>query len=443
MTSKTPQPVLSLTDCVCIIVGLVIGAGIFRLPSLVAAVLPDQHAFLLVWVLGGLISVIGALCYAEMATAFPSAGGEYHFLTRAYGTNIGFMFAWARITVIQSGSIALFAYVFGDYAAMLLPLGPHSAAIYAVGAIIALTGLNLMGLRATTTVQRALFIATLIGAGVVILTGFLPVAPPVPASAAVATDLTWAGFSSAMLLVLLTFGGWNEAAYISAEVRDGARNMIRALLISIALITAIYVGVNYAYLQVLGVSGVANSTAVAADVLHAAFGDVGAAVISAIIIVVVLDNTNITLFTGARSIYALGRDFPALRILDRWDTVRGVPVAGVLVQGAVALVIALVAAYTRRGLETVVDFLQPVFWTFFLLTGLALFMLRRGAPDAPRPFRVPFYPVLPALFCIMAAAMLWSAVAFTGRGALVGVGVLLLGLPVLLILRRFPSPSLT
>jgi APA family basic amino acid/polyamine antiporter len=157
----------------------------------------------------------------------------------------------------------------------------------------------------------------------------------------------------------------------------------------------------------------------------------------------VLDNTNITLFTGARSIYALGRDFPALRILDRWDTVRGVPVAGVLVQGAVALVIALVAAYTRRGLETVVDFLQPVFWTFFLLTGLALFMLRRGAPDAPRPFRVPFYPVLPALFCIMAAAMLWSAVAFTGRGALVGVGVLLLGLPVLLILRRFPSPSLT
>ncbi len=435
MSDGTPKQTLSLGDGVAMVVGLVIGAGIFRLPSVVAGILGREDIILLVWLLGGVVSLIGALCYAELTTAYPSAGGEYHFLSRAYGPNTGFMFAWARMTVIQSGSIALFAYVFGDYASQILSLGPFSSAIYAMVTIAALTGLNLAGMRQTKIFQNVMFVATMAGLLVLVVAGF--VAPSHEAPPPTETrEFSAAAFGSGMLLVLLTFGGWNEGAYISAEVRDRKRNMVRALLYSIGIITLIYVVVNFAYLRVLGAAGTAGSEAVAADVMRAVFGEPGAVVMTFIVLVVVLDNTNITLFTGARSNYALGHDFPLFKFLDRWDQVRGVPTYGVLMQSGIALAIVILAAFARQGVQTVIDYLQPVFWVFFLLTGMSLFVLRRREPNTERPFRVPLYPVTPALFCMTGAFMLYSSVTYTGRGALVGLGVLALGLPILVLARR-------
>lgn len=437
MKDGTPNKVLSLLDCVAIIVGLVIGTGIFSFPSIIAGVLGQPDAILMVWVAGGIVSAIGALCYAELATAYPSAGGEYHFLTRAYGPNVGFMFAWARMTVIQSGSIALFAYIFGDYATQILPLGPYSSALYAALTIVVLTVLNLAGIRQTANFQKILFVATLCGLGVLVLTGLLHGgAPAVSATETEASSLSMAGVGTAMLLVLLTFGGWNEAAYISAEVRDPTRNMVRALLIGIAIITALYLAVNVAYLAVLGPAGMAASNAIAADVMRAAFGEVGAVVMTLIVLVLILDNTHITLFTGARSAYALGQDFPLFRFLSHWDEAKGVPVRGVIFQCVVALLIVALGAFARQGVQTVVDYLQPVFWIFFFLTGISLFVLRVKDPATPRRFRVPLYPVTPALFCLTGAYMLYNSLAFTGRGALAGVIVLALGLPILVLARR-------
>ncbi len=434
--NNAPNKVLSLTDCVAIIVGLVIGAGIFSFPSIVAGVLGRPDAILLVWFAGGVVSMIGALCYAELATAYPSAGGEYHFLTRAFGPHVGFMFAWARLTVIQSGSIALFAYIFGDYATQLASLGPYSSALYAALTIVVLTGLNLAGVRETKTFQNILFVATLCGLGVLILVGIFGVeAAPAPSS--IPGSVSAAGVGTAMLFVLLAFGGWNEAAYISAEVKDPNRNMVRALLIGISIITVLYVAVNFAFLSVLGPEGMAASKAIAADVMRAAFGDVGAVIITLVILVLVLDNTNITLFTGARSAYALGHDFPLFGFLARWNSERGVPSRGVLFQSLIALLIVVFGAFSRSGVQTVVDFLQPVFWVFFFLTGVSLFVLRVRDPNTPRPFRVPLYPVTPALFCLTGAYMLYNSLAFTGRGALAGVVVLALGLPVLVLARRY------
>jgi amino acid transporter len=438
--NNAPSRVLSLTDCVAIIVGLVVGTGIFSFPAIVAGVLGQSDAIIMVWVAGGLVSIIGALCYAELATAYPSAGGEYHFLSRAYGPHVGFMFAWARLTVIQSGSIALFAYIFGDYATQILPLGTYSAALYAALTIVVLTGLNLTGIRQTATFQKLMFIATLCGLGVLIFAGLFGAESHVAVSEAPAT-LSAASIGTAMLLDLLTFGGWNEAAYISAEVQNPQRNMVRALLIGIAVITALYVAVNFAYLSVLGPEGMAASKTIAADVMRAAFGEVGAVVITFIVLILVLDNTHITLFTGARSAFALGNDFPLFRFLARWDEVRGVPTRGVLFQGGIALLIVAYGAFARSGLQTVVDFLQPVFWVFFFLTGVSLFVLRMRDPHAPRPFKVPLYPVTPALFCLTGAYMLYNSLAFTGSGALAGVVVLALGLPVLFLARRSKLPA--
>ncbi|MFN4088635.1 MAG: APC family permease [Alphaproteobacteria bacterium] len=448
MNAGKPRQVLSLFDAVAIIVGLVIGAGIFRLPSLVAMQIDSGWIIIGVWVLGGLISLIGALCFAELATAYPHPGGEYHYLTRAFGRDCGFMFAWARMSVVQTGSIALFAYIFGDYASELLPLGPHSSAIWAAGAVVCLTALNIAGVRQTKTVQNLLFAATLLGLSCIVVAGLLLLSPAGPSAApdlgsggGSSGGITGAAFGLAMVFVLLTYGGWNEAAYISAEVRDGRRNMVRALLIGIGLITLVYVAVNFVYVQVLGPAGMASSSAVARNVMDAAFGPAGSVFITVLIMLVVLTSLNVTIFTGARTNFALGRDFPLFGFLAQWSEKGSAPVRALLFQAAIALALVLLGAMRRDGFETMVEYLSPVFWLFFLLTGLALFVLRRRDPGRERPFRVPLYPVTPALFCVTCAYLLYSSLNYTGTGAFVGVAVLLLGLPLLFAARRSPAPA--
>ncbi len=168
-----PRQTLSVTDAVAIIVGIVIGAGIFRTPSIVAAATNSKSTFLLVWPLGGAISLVGALCYAELASAYPSSGGDYHYFRLSFGKWVAFLFAWARLTVIQTGSIVILAFVFGDYAAQLVPLGPHASAIYAAGSIIVLTVVNSLGVKQGTRTQNLLTGAKILGLVCVILVGIL------------------------------------------------------------------------------------------------------------------------------------------------------------------------------------------------------------------------------------------------------------------------------
>src|SRR5688572_1752628 len=225
----TPRARLTVLDAVALIVGIVFGIGIYKTPPLVAANVDSGLAFMALWVVGGFVTLVGALCYAELATAYPSAGGEYHFLNRAYGRSTAVLFAWARGTVVQTGAIALVAFVFGDYAAQLLPLGPHSSAIYAAIAVVGLSAINLIGTYQSTRAQHVLTIVELvtivivIGAAVTIGANSAPQGEPVDSSSAGSLGL-------AMVFVLLTFGGWNEAAYISAELRDARRNIPRVLV---------------------------------------------------------------------------------------------------------------------------------------------------------------------------------------------------------------------
>jgi len=431
-----PRPVLSLWDSVAITVGIVIGAGIFRLPSIVAGSLGSEWWIIAVWIAGGVISLIGALCFAELTTAYPSAGGEYHFLTRAYGPNVGFIFAWARMTVVQTGSIALLSYVFGDYAAQLLPLGDYGPSIYAGLVVIGLTALNVAGLRESKMMQNVLCSLSIIGLMILIVAGLTLTPAEAPVATAASEGISAAGLGTAMILVLLTYGGWNEAAYISAEVKDAKRNMVRALLLSIGIITLLYAAVNFVYIRALGVEGMANSTAMASDLMRSALGPAGAVVITVMICVMVLDSANATVFTGARTNFALGRDFKMFRYLARWDDRVNAPVRALIVQGAIALLLVVLGALDRQGVQTAVDYLSPVFWLFFLMTGASLFVLRAREPNTERPFRVPLYPITPALFCLVSAYMLYSSLSFTGNGALVGVAVLAAGIPFLILARR-------
>lgn len=431
-----PQAALKITDAIALTVGIVVGAGIFRTPSLVAANASSASAALSAWVLGGIVSLIGALCYAELATTYPHAGGDYHYLKRAYGERLSFLFAWARMSVIQTGSIALLAFVFGDYMARLFSLGECSSPIYAALIIIILTGLNIAGVRQGTAAQNLLTAIEVLGVVAVIIVGLWVVAP-VSEVAPPPTEATGgnASFGLIMVFVLLTYGGWNEAAYVSAELRDARKNMVRVLVSSIALITVLYVLINLAYLHALGLGGVAESPAVAASVMNRAFGERGAQIISLLIAVSALTSANATIFTGARSNYALGRDFAPFAFLGKWNGRGATPINALIVQAVIALLLVVLGGWTRKGFETIVEYTAPVFWFFFLLTGIALFVLRRREPDIARPFRVPLYPVTPLLFCLTSAYLLYSSLAYTGTGAVFGLAILLAGALLLLVLR--------
>jgi amino acid transporter len=429
----TPRPVLSVVDAVALIVGVVVGAGIFKTPALVATHAGGTELFLLAWLIGGVISLIGALCYAELATAYPHSGGDYHYLRRAFGRDMAFLFAWARMMVLQTGSIAMLGFVFGDYASQLLPIGQGGAALYAALAIALVTTLHLMGVEQGKFAQKVLTTAKVLGVLSIVVAGLIVAPPPAPDLAT--NQPPRVAFGLAMIFVLLTYGGWNEAAYMSGEVRDAQRNMVWSLLWGIALIVSIFILANLAYLKGLGLTSMRGSDVVAADLMRRVAGQGGATFVSILIAIAALGSMNATTFTGARSIYALGQDYRPFSFLGRWRGGRNTPTNALLIQGSIALLLVLLGAWARDGFVTMVEYTAPVFWFFFLLVGLSLFVLRTQEPERPRPFRVPLYPVTPLMFCVTCVYMLHSSLAYTGLGAVVGVGVLLAGVPLLFLAR--------
>ncbi|TFZ04740.1 APC family permease [Ramlibacter rhizophilus] len=441
-SSDGPRELLTLRHAVLLIVGVVIGAGIFKAPSLVAQMTGSPGWMFTAWVLGGVVSLIGALCYAELTTSYPSVGGDYHFLHRAYGRKVSFLFAWARFSVITTGSIALLAFVFGDYMQQVVPLAGDTAtgsALYAAAVIAVLWWINARGLLAGASAQSwltALEIGGLLlvfAAALWVLGGLAPQASA-PAAAAWSFGAApgWGGFGLAMVFVLLAFGGWNEASYISAELKDSRRSMVKVLVVSIITITVLYLMVTWAYWRVLGLSGMGKSEAVAADAMRVAFGATGETVISILVAIAALSSINATMIVGARTSYAAGCDWPPLRRLAYWDTGRGSPAVALTVQNAAALLLVLVGFWSGNGFRSMVEFTAPVFWLFFLLAGLSLFVLRWREPRTSRPFSVPLYPVLPVIFCLTCGYMLWSSLSYASSQQLAGLNAGWIGVLVLL-----------
>ena len=478
MTSNQQPTVvrhLSVVDAICVIVGIVVGAGIFKAPSLVAMFTGSGGVMMLTWLVGGFLCVCGALCYAELATAYPSVGGEYVYLSRSFGGTVGFLFVWARATVIQTGAMAALAYVFGDYAAgplltvlsriltrvfWVLGYGPvrlHptpiTPMILALVATVILTVCNVVGLRAEKWTQNLLTGAKVVGVLAIVVVGLLVAQPAAPSTAPAATARAsaWPSFDAlglAMVFVLYTFGGWNESAYVAGELRHQRRNMLWVLLGSIGVITVLYLAVNLAYLRALGVDGMAGSKAVAADAMHRALGSGGGIAVTILVAVSALGALDGCIFTGSRAICALGSDYAIFRPLGRWHGRFRTPANAIIVQSAIAIILILLPGLGPRfrqalgsGFDTAVEYTAPAFWAFFLLTGIGLFVLRLRDRDVARPFRVPLFPLTPIVFCVMSAWMLYRSLDYRLGGAMVGLCVLLAGVPVYLLccLRR-PAP---
>jgi amino acid transporter len=446
---------LGVWDVVSFIIGMVIGVGIYKTPSLMFSNVPDAWTGLGVWVVGGAVTLVGALCYAELGSTYPRLGGEYTYLTRAYGPGVGFLFGWAQLAVILSGSLGMMAYVFADYAATLRGGGPGTATAYAVLAVTVLSVLHAFGLIFGKGVQNLLTVAKVLGLLGILVAGF---GFPAPASAAPAETPSSTSLGFALVLVMLTYGGWNDAVYLTAELRDPRRNIPKALIIGTSAVTAFYLLINAAYLYGLGLDGVRKSSAVAADLFKSAFGEAGTRVIAPLVMVSALGGVNALLLAGPRLYAALGADHALFARLGRWHPRLGVPLTALVVQWAVSVGLivgvgspagqaALDATLAglgfdpgtwkgQGGFELLLRCTAPVFWAFFLLTGLALFVLRWKDPGIERPFTVPLYPVLPLLFCAACGYMLYSGLDYAGRLGLVGAALLLAGLPLYWASRR-------
>jgi APA family basic amino acid/polyamine antiporter len=422
-----PRAGMSVLQGVAFVVGIVVGIGIFKSPQLVAQSVGTEVSFILLWVVGGVITLVGALVYAELGSAYPSGGGEYHFLSRALGRPVGLLFAWARVTVLQTGIIAAIAFVFGDYAQQLVPLGPWGASIHAALALTILTLVNLLGLPQGKGFQLALTGLTLAAMGAVMVAGF-SLAPA--SSAATPINPSAAALGVALVFVLLAYGGWSEASYLSGDLKDVRRNMVRVLVIATTIVTLIYVLTNLAYLNILGLDGIRASNAVGAEAVRKVAGSHGAIALALVICATALSALNGTIFTGARLYRAVGNDLPVLKRLGLNASRGGSPTVAFVAQGTVAMALIVFGAMTRDGFYAMVAYTAPVFWLFLLLVGVSYFILRRRPPEQEQPFRAPFYPLTPIVFCLTSAYLLYASLVYTGLGALLGVATLLIGVPV-------------
>jgi len=448
-----PKRHVPVAYLVMVSVAMVVGAGIFKSPAWVAAGTGSLEWLLAAWAFGGLITFIGALCYSELATAYPSAGGDYHFISLAFGKVAGFLFSWTRFTVINTGQIAVLGYTLGDYLNPVFSLGENGSLIWAVAAIVAMTLWNLKGLFVNAATDYGLTGLEVAGVAVIVVAGLFiaasgippatvdPVAAPAPASGA---------FFQAMVYVMLAFGGWAEIATLSAEVKDGKRGMVRAHTWSIVTITCLYLAVNWALWRGLGIEGLASSEAPAADLMQVAFGPAASIALALAVSLATLTSINATIIVGSRTTYAAAHDWPQLKALGTWDEGKGIPARAILAQSGVALLLVAWGASTRNGFESLVNFTAPVYWLFMVASGASLIVLRLKRPNAERPWKVPLYPLIPLLFIASSLAMVWSSVEYVHYlwsepanrfGAIGNVGLFAAGLALALWLRASTAPK--
>ncbi len=459
--STGPQQTLGLWDAISIIVGIVVGVSIFRVPSTVMQNVSSGWAALGVWASAGVLALVGALCYAELATRHRN-GGEYTFLTRAFGRSFGFLFGWAQLTGVFSGSIGSMAYVFGDYGAATFGLEPSAVPLLALSSIAALTVLHVLGVETSKAVQNFLTVAKVCGLSLLLIVGLNG---PGSDSLASTLDVNGPGVGLAWILILYAYGGWNDSAFVAAELKDPHRNIPRALGGGMLAIIVLYVLINLAYFRGLGFAGMRDSGTPAVDLMQQAtllpesWRGVSAKVVGVIVMISALGAVHGLLFTGSRLFAVMGTEHPLFAGLGRWHARLGTPVAALLAQASMtALLVVLVGTGAGRdlvdlivvkigrspipwrqyfgGFETLLAATAPVFWGFFVLNSIAVFVLRRRDAIEPAAFRVPLYPLTPLVFCATCLYMLWQSVVYAKDLSLLALLPLLIGIPLFVVSER-------
>ena len=423
---------LGVFSAAMLVVGGIIGSGIFFTPSETARELPTAGWVLAVWALGGVVAFAGALTYAELGALIPDAGGAYVYIRESFGKLPAFLYGWMSLLLIASGAIAAVALGFAGYLERFVSLDPVGGRIgVAIVAIVVLSAVNYLGIKPGAVVQNIMTVAKIVALAVLILGGlalWTRMGAPLPVAGAPAprTSLL-AGMGAAFVPVLFTIGGWQQMNMVAGEIRDPGRNIPRALAIGIAIVVACYLGANAAYLRALGRDGLAASTAVAADTATRMFGARGATFISLAAMVSIFGFVNVTILANSRIVYAMARDGLFLPAAARVHPRFGSPHVAIGVMAAWSIALLLLA---RGDVGTLLSGVVFADWIFFGLGGASVFALRRLRPDAPRPYRTVGYPVVPGLFVLAAVLGIVSSFYKSLRMSLLGTAILLAGVAV-------------
>ena len=419
---------LTLADLVLIGAGGAIGSGIFRSPSQVAAALPSTAWDLAAWGLGGLLTLAGALTFAELGAAMPRAGGQYVWLSEAYGSLVGFLHGWAYFLVVATGAIAALAIVFAEYVGFFVPMGAVATRVVAIGALAVLAAVNIVGVRAAANVGGALTVMKLAALGGIVVLGVVVGASgagaPSASAGTGASTAAGAGMGAAMIGVLWSYGGWQHASFAAGEARRPERDVPVAMILGTAIITTAYVLANVAYVRLLPPSVLSTSPHVASDAVQAAVGHAGGAAVAAAVAASAIGTAGIFTLTTPRVYWAMAERGLFFRGVADLHPVWRTPVRAIVLQTAWAMV--LVVAWGT--FERLIGYVLFVDWIFFGLTGAAVFIMRRRA-GAPAGYRVPGYPFVPLAFVatsawFVASTLVAQPLQAVAGAALLGVGVL-------------------
>lgn len=415
------------------VVGGIIGSGIFLNPALVAERARTVELTMAVWVLGGGIALLGSLVFAELGARRPVAGGGYVYLRDAYGRLPAFLYAWTLLLVIATGAIAAVAVTFASYTASLAGLGPTARLPLAVGSILLLSAINYLGVKPGAITQNVLTVLKLTALAILIVAGLTLAAAPLPAEplAPLARGGVVLAVGAALVPVLFAFGGWQQTNFVAEELIEPERNLPRALVLGVSIVVAVYLLANLAYLRTLGITGLAGSSAPAADAMNALLGSPGRRLIAAGIAISTFGFLNLVILVSPRVYQAMARDglfFPSLaRLHPRYRT----PSAAILFQGAWAIILTLTGRY-----GDLLDYVVFGDWIFFAAVTSTVFVFRArersGREPATLRFRMPGFPLVPLAFMLAALYVVVGSIASNPGNAVRGAALILLGVPVFL-----------
>ncbi|HEY7855670.1 MAG TPA: amino acid permease [Terriglobales bacterium] len=430
---------LGLTDSTAIVVGMMIGAGIFLVPNLIAQSLPSPVWIMAAWIVAGGVSLLGALGCAELSAALPATGGQYVFIREAYGPAAAFVCGWSLFTVGRSGQVAWLAVVFSLYVGYFTPLGNWESRALSLAVLALFTWINIRGVRLGALVQNSLTLAKVAGI-VIIVAGAIFFAHRLTAAATVpvpATAISFSSFGVALIACLLAYDGWVQLSFVAGEIRNPQRTIARALILGTLTVGALYLLANFAYLHVLSIGEIAGSSHVGADAAARVFGASGGAVVALLILLSVLGSINGCFLTTPRVYFAQARDGLFFRRFGRVHPRYNTPTFAIVAQGVWSALLILSGSY-----ETLLDYAIFGLWLFYALMIAAVIVLRRRRPDLPRPCRMWGYPVTPILFLAIAAWFLVNMLLTRPGAALAGCALVLSGLPAYWAWRRWGNPEL-
>ena len=432
--AKNLKRLLGRWDSVAISIGIVIGVGIFRVPAEVAKYLTSPGLIILAWFAAGIICLLGALCYSELSSSFPQTGGNYIYLRESYGRGVGFLFGWTELLVVRAGSIAAVAFISGQYLQSFLVLDKFPVKLIAAFVVFILSFINMLGLRPGKIFQNLSTLAKTLALIAIIILGlssregsssnFLPILGTMDKN-------IFTSFGLALIPILWTYGGWHESTFVTEETKDYRRSLPFSLITAIFIITFIYIAINLVYIYLVPVREIASSELIASNVMQILYRAKGRKILEILVIISSLGCINGMIITGSRVTYAIAKDNPIFRYLGEIDRKHFVPARSILINAIWATVLIIWGTFNQ-----LLFFTGIAVWLFFALAVAGIFILRYKFPHIERPFKVWGYPIVPAVFVLICAALVINTLLFYPIESLFGLCLMISGVPVFIYSQR-------